>query len=643
MKKLLKRYQLKTPLSDQGFPENLSITNLRTLMKISTYLNRIRADVSWSVGIALLAIISLSSNFYKISSDQKSEYYAAVVKSMSLGVKNFIYGAMDPAGFISVDKIPGSFWVPALLVHIFGFSQWTLIAPNAIAGCIAAVVVAVTIKKYFGDGAGLIAGFAVATCPILIAVARSNQPEPVLIALLAIVANRFLKALETQSRRSLIICGLWAALAFQSYMIITWLIWPAIAFAWLYTKKSLKTKILDVFISGLVSLVFSLSWIFLVLITPKNSRPYVGGSLHNNPFEMVFGYNGLGRFESANQTSDLSGFGFKVFTPSFGGHPGIFRLFNFQLLGQIGWLIPAAAASIVLLFAYKKATPIIVFYTTWFITLIIIFSAAKGIHQFYTSALILSIAPLFAIAIKEFSTSKEVLVILITIPILTAMLISFRYRPYALILPIIQFLFTLVIVYAIYSKHLRRQNFLIALFLVPSLVFTQAVWGFGSRSFMSGLNPIAGPSEFGQVVAGRSTLLHKRLVDSGIASLKESTRNQIRLVRYLEEADKNSKYLFAISTGMKASPYINLTNRYILPIGGFEGQDPSPSLSQFVSIVQSKELKYFVSADGKFNPDLRTARKMNLSSIEIWVLNHCSLDSKASFREAIYDCSPSGT
>jgi hypothetical protein len=114
-------------------------------------------------------------------------------------------------------------------------------------------------------------------------------------------------------------------------------------------------------------------------------------------------------------------------------------------------------------------------------------------------------------------------------------------------------------------------------------------------------------------------------------------------VRYLEEADKNSKYLFAISTGMKASPYINLTNRYILPIGGFEGQDPFPSLSQFVSIVQSKELKYFVSADGKFNPDLRTASKMNLSSIEMWVLNHCLLDSKASFREAIYDCSPSGT
>lgn len=605
-----------------------------------SYKNKIRSSRDWYLGLIILTSLSLIANLYKITTDQKSEYYAAVVKSMSLNFKNYFFGAMDPAGIISVDKIPGSFWVPALFVHFFGFNQWTLIAPNAIACSIAAVVVALTTKKYFGVSTGLIAGFIVASCPILIAVSRSNQPESIFLLLLSIVANRVLHALHTGSRRSLIVAGIWIALAFQSYMIITWAIWPAVMFAWLISKKELRKKINDLLIAGSISLLFSISWIAIVFVTPKSNRPYVGGSLHNNPFEMVFGYNGLGRFETITQNQKLESFGFKVFTPTFGGHTGVLRLFNLQLLGQIGWLIPATLVSTFLLYSYKKRSPIVIFYTTWFITLFVIFSTVKGLHQFYTASLILSIGPIFAIAIKEFSTSKEILVVLLIVPTLTSMLISYRYQPYEIFLPIIQFAFTVIVISALYMKEPRRRNIAILIFLIPCLIFTPAAWGFETRSYMAGLNPIAGPAEFGQIVAGPSTALHERLVKSGIESVAQDRLNETRLLRYVESKDPSSKYLFAIDTANAAAPFINLTSRNILPLGGFQGQDPVPTLEQFLTLIQSKELKYFVSTRGELTKALPNtpSEKSNISAIESWVFDNCSVDPEARFSEVIYRC-----
>ena len=86
----------------------------------------------------------------------------------------FFFGAFDPAGTVTLDKIPGSFWVPALFVAAFGDSTWTVVLPNALAALATVVVVASTGRRLVSPTAGLIAGAVAATTPILIAVSRSN-------------------------------------------------------------------------------------------------------------------------------------------------------------------------------------------------------------------------------------------------------------------------------------------------------------------------------------------------------------------------------------------------------------------------------------------------------------------------------------
>ena len=59
-------------------------------------------------------------------------YYAAAVRSMSTSWHNFVFGAFDPAGTITVDKLPGALWIQALSVRMFGLHIWAIILPQVI-------------------------------------------------------------------------------------------------------------------------------------------------------------------------------------------------------------------------------------------------------------------------------------------------------------------------------------------------------------------------------------------------------------------------------------------------------------------------------------------------------------------------------
>jgi hypothetical protein len=47
-----------------------------------------------------------------------NDYYAAAVRAMSSSWKAFLFGAIDPGSFITVDKPPAALWLQALSVRI---------------------------------------------------------------------------------------------------------------------------------------------------------------------------------------------------------------------------------------------------------------------------------------------------------------------------------------------------------------------------------------------------------------------------------------------------------------------------------------------------------------------------------------------
>ena len=77
---------------------------------------------------ALLAVATLAALAYAwgINGDALETFYAGAVRSMSESWRNFFFGAFDPWGTVSVDKLPGAFWVQALSVRVFGFHVWAI-------------------------------------------------------------------------------------------------------------------------------------------------------------------------------------------------------------------------------------------------------------------------------------------------------------------------------------------------------------------------------------------------------------------------------------------------------------------------------------------------------------------------------------
>src|SRR5271157_4243515 len=61
-------------------------------------------------------------------------FYAAAARSMSMTWHDFIFAAFDPAGTISVDKLPGALWFQALSVRLFGVHTWAVALPQVVEG-----------------------------------------------------------------------------------------------------------------------------------------------------------------------------------------------------------------------------------------------------------------------------------------------------------------------------------------------------------------------------------------------------------------------------------------------------------------------------------------------------------------------------
>lgn len=643
----------------------------------------------WRIGIALLTLASAWLYLWRLASGARSEYYAAIAVSMSKNFSNFIFGSLDPSGTVSLDKIPGSYWIPALFVKIFGFSTWAVDAPNALAGIGAVIFIALSVRRFFGIYAGLFAGALIATTPIIAAVARSNQPQTFFLLCLAIAADRASAALKSGSRRSLIWAGIWIGLAFQTYMLEAWAVWPALIIAWLVAAPlALRERIKTLIIAGISSLAVSLSWIAIVTMTPASSRPYVGGTYHNSAWEMVFGYNGLGRFTATQSLSSATDNPiFRSFTPPFSGASGFARLFNTQVAGQIAWLIPTTVIALLVLgFAtfrlpeFKFARAGVIFFSLWFITFYVMFAKVAGMHQFYTTSLAIPMAFLISGAIKFLIERRDLyLKILLSLVVLaTAIWMSWiagRYSGFYSWTRYVGLGLAVIASGIIFISRSRFKKSVLALIVAGSILVTPTVWAADVINRANPINPTAGPNTqesgfggpMGKGLTGPAGMGMKNPPILGAPPTGKFDPRNFRdpnhrdpfpgglrngfggggsgfgqsadksLISYLKLHREGTKFLVATFGGMSAAPFITATGENVLPIGGFDGQDPSPTLAKFKDLIKSGDLKYVVvgGMSGGNN-----GNQVNTSAIETWVTSNCQIDTAAPSNSTLYLCTP---
>ncbi|HEY1821403.1 MAG TPA: glycosyltransferase family 39 protein [Trebonia sp.] len=304
----------------------------------------------WPRRCALVLIAALAGLSYgwAIAQDTLEFYYAAAVRSMSMSWHNFIFGAFDPAGTISLDKLPGAFWIQALAVRAFGFHPWVIILPQAAEGVLTVLVLYRAVSRLAGPTAGLVAALIVAASPATVALNRGNISDSLMILLLVLAADALSAAIAAKggprwgTQAWLALAAFWVGLAFQAKMIEAWLVLPAFGLAFLLDGPGpLARRVRQVVVAGIVAGIVSLAWMTAVSLVPAAHRPYTDGSSNDSVYAQVFVYNGFGRFGDQTPVQLLS----SQLAPNqslYIAPSGVDRLFTGSLGRDAGWLLPAA-------------------------------------------------------------------------------------------------------------------------------------------------------------------------------------------------------------------------------------------------------------------------------------------------------------
>jgi hypothetical protein len=179
----------------------------------------------------LLSVAALAGLAYGwgMAGDSVEPFYGAAARSMAGSWHDFLFGAFDPAGTVTVDKLPGALWLQALSVRVFGFHIWALVLPQVIAGVLTVLVLYRAVRRVAGPAGGLAAALVLAATPVTVLLGRGNVSDSLLILLLVLAADATTAALLDGRLRQLMLAGLWAGLAFQTKMMQAWLVIPALA------------------------------------------------------------------------------------------------------------------------------------------------------------------------------------------------------------------------------------------------------------------------------------------------------------------------------------------------------------------------------------------------------------------------------
>ncbi|MFF7048268.1 ArnT family glycosyltransferase [Streptomyces griseorubiginosus] len=353
----------------------------------------------WSLP-ALLAILVLAGVLYgwNLSGNSLNSFYSAAIYSGTQSWKAWFFGSLDAGNFLTVDKPPFALMVMGLSCRVFGFGTWQMMAPEIAAALGTIWILHSSVKRVFGHVAAAVAALVLALTPITVAINRDNNPDTLLVLLMVGGAALALRAVRTDRLLPLIGSAVLFGLAFNTKMLQGWIALPAVFAVYVYASRlGWKRKAVNLAVAAVALAVSSFWWATAVSLVPADDRPYIGGSTDGSAWNLIMGYNGLGRVLGGEGNGGGGGGG-----GSFAGTAGIGRMFNNVLGGQISWLIPfallALAAGLVLCGRAPRTDPTraaLVLWGGWLVLHYLTFAMAEGtMHPYYTTALAPGIAAL---------------------------------------------------------------------------------------------------------------------------------------------------------------------------------------------------------------------------------------------------------
>jgi 4-amino-4-deoxy-L-arabinose transferase-like glycosyltransferase len=337
---------------------------------------------------------------WNLSSSSLNSFYSAAVLSGTQSWKAWFFGSLDAGNFLTVDKPPLALMVMGLSCRIFGYGTWQMMAPMIVAALATIWILHSCVKRVWGHGAATVAALVLALTPITVAINRDNNPDTLLVFLMVAGAALALRAVRRGGLLPLLGSAACFGLAFNTKMLQGYIALPAVFAVYLYAAgPKLVRRIVNLLVAGVVLAVSSVWWAAAVSLVPADDRPYIGGSTDGTAWNLIMGYNGLGRIFGGEGNGGGGGGG-----GGFSGAAGIGRMFNDILGGQISWLIPFAGIALVgglVLCGRAPRTDLtraaLVLWGGWTALHYLTFAMAEGtMHPYYTTALAPGIAALCA-------------------------------------------------------------------------------------------------------------------------------------------------------------------------------------------------------------------------------------------------------
>ncbi|KJZ85905.1 hypothetical protein ClosIBUN13A_CONTIG116g01699 [Clostridium sp. IBUN13A] len=610
--------------------------------EVTTVIEKLRLAKE-KFGIGVILILSIILNFANLGIEgHANTYYSAGVKSMMMNLKNFFFVSSDPSGFVTIDKPPVGFWLQTISAKIFGFSGWSVILPQALAGVISVWLIYYLVKRSFGTLAALVAALCLAVTPIFVAASRNNTIDNLLVLSLLLACLTISLAAEQGKFKYLILSLVLVGIGFNIKMVEAYMLAPAVFITYFLSSAiSYKKKIKHLIFGGLVLLAVSLSWALAVDLIPASNRPFIGSSTDNSVMELIIGHNGLERIglgekytnrgnnppqeltdkdnnlQNQNRTSQnqmpagRNGMGNNSKT-------GITRLFTYNNLSdQISWLLPFAIIGAIIavmeekvkLFNFDNKRKLsLLLWSMWLLPEFIYFSFSKNVtHTYYLTTMAPSIAALTGIGLttmwklyNEESWKKWILPVAFIVNGLIEILIlspnyktSNGYRVTLLATGILSIGASIALIIAAIIRRKnsiqpekvsrRKSNIVITSIAFIGILIAPMVWSSTTLFYpMNGSSPAAGLE-----------------LASGKQGRNFSNSSNFKLIQFLEANKQNEQYLVAVPSAMTyASDLILKTGEPVMTIGGFSGSDKIISLDEFKQLVSQGAVRYALVSSG---------------------------------------------
>ena len=482
---------------------------------------------------------------------------------------------------------------------------------------------------------------------------RFNNPDALLVLSMSLAAYTLLRGVHDGRRRWIIATGALLGFGFLAKQLQVLLVVPPLALAYLIAAPiTFRRRVADLLLGGAAIVAAAGWWIAIVTLVPASSRPYIGGSQHNSVLELTLGYNGFGRL-TGQETGSV---GARVSGGGRWGQTGIARMFDGALGGQIAWLIPAALLAVVVGLWCTRRTPrtdvtraAVVVWAGWLIVTLLVFSYMQGIfHGYYTVALAPAIAALVGIGAdmlwrrRDHRAASSVLAAAVAItavwsasllnrapawnpwlrPVVliggigTAALIAGSRRIPARAMSVVGVAAATVCLAGPAAWTLATVNTPHTGSIVtagPPIDFgfsTRRPGGAGTfprtdgranrpptRGTAGGAPLLGGGTLPGGSLLGGSLFGGSLFGAGGIGGLLDAGKPSADVVAALEEHADDFTWVAAAIGSNRASGFQLATQDPVLPIGGFNGTDPSPTLEQFQQYVADGEIHWFVAGN----------------------------------------------